>query len=173
MTAERALRVRPAEPKDGMAVAGVHVRSWQHAYRGVFSDEYLDGLRPEDRAARYAFDGGADQPLTIVAEEEGAVRGFATIGAARSSSREATGEVLAFYVDPEHWGRGIGRALMLDARERMVHRGFGVAMLWVLAGNERAERFYRADGWTPDGARRQEEVWGVVADELRYRRSLT
>jgi hypothetical protein len=35
-----------------------------------------------------------------------------------------------------------------------------------------AERFYRADGWAPDGQRRTESVWGAVADELRYRRAL-
>jgi hypothetical protein len=44
--------------------------------------------------------------------------------------------------------------------------------LWVLAGNERAKRFYHADGWVPEGSRRQQEVWGVMADEIRYRRPL-
>jgi hypothetical protein len=43
----------------------------------------------------------------------------------------------------------------------MIKRGFGDAVLWVLAGNHRAERSYRADGWTPDGGRSQDEVWGV------------
>ncbi len=47
--------LRPAEPADAMAVARVHVRSWQAAYRGLLPDAYLDGLRPEDRAARYDF----------------------------------------------------------------------------------------------------------------------
>jgi hypothetical protein len=54
----------------------------------------------------------------------------------------------------------------------MIEHGFGEAVLWVLAGNDRAERFYRADGWALDGGRRQEEVWGVSAEELRYRRAL-
>jgi GNAT superfamily N-acetyltransferase len=153
-------------------VAGVHVRSWQHAYRGLFSDEYLDGLRPEDRAARYTFAGGPDQPLTIVALEDGAIRGFATIAPTRGDSDGKTGELFALYVDPDHWGRGIGRRLMVEARNRLVDRGFENAVLWVLRGNDRAERFYRSDGWMPDGARREEEVWGVAADELRYRRTL-
>jgi hypothetical protein len=44
--------------------------------------------------------------------------------------------------------------------------------LWVIARNERAERFYQCDGWVPDGSRRLDEVWGVTVDEIRYCRSL-
>jgi hypothetical protein len=39
-------------------------------------------------------------------------------------------------------------------------------------GPTTAERFYRADGWTADGARRTAKVWGVTAAEVRYRREL-
>lgn len=51
-------------------------------------------------------------------------------------------------------------------------RGFHEAILWVLAGNEPAERFYRARGYRRDGARRHENPWGVDAEVIRYRRSL-
>ena len=80
--------------------------------------------------------------------------------------------MLALYVDPSVWGRGIGRRLIVGARRRLLENGFAEAILWVLAGNDRAERFDRADGWVPDGARREEEIWGVTASELRYRRVL-
>jgi hypothetical protein len=43
------LSVRAATPDDAAAVAGVHVRSWQAAYRGLIADAYLDGLNPDDR----------------------------------------------------------------------------------------------------------------------------
>ena len=41
-----------------MAVARVHVRSWQVGYRGLLPDAYLDGLRAEERAERYNFASG-------------------------------------------------------------------------------------------------------------------
>ncbi|MGH9204942.1 MAG: GNAT family N-acetyltransferase, partial [Acidimicrobiales bacterium] len=66
--------VRTAQAGDKQAVAGVHVRSWQAAYRGLMPDAYLDGLDPDDRAARYTF--GSDDPLlpsTIVSGEEGVI----------------------------------------------------------------------------------------------------
>ena len=55
-----------------MAVARVHVRSWQAAYRALLPDDYLDQLRPQDRAQRYDF-ASLDplKPWTIVAVEPG------------------------------------------------------------------------------------------------------
>jgi GNAT superfamily N-acetyltransferase len=165
--------IRVARPADAPAVAEVHVRSWQAGYRGLLPDAYLDSLRPEDRAARYTFDRGATgDPETIVALVEGVIRGFATTGPARGVANRDVGEVLALYVDPHCWGRGLGRRLIVEARRRLTAHGFPEAILWVLAGNARAERFYRADGWLPDGARREAETWGVRAEEVRYVRTL-
>ena len=167
------LTVRAAEPTDALEVAEVHVRSWQAGYRGLLPDDYLDGLRPEERATRYTFgQSPSDAPETIVALGGGSICGFATTGQARDGGQRRVGELLALYVDPAHWGLGIGRTLVHEARSRLSERGFDDAILWVLAGNERAERLYRADGWVADGERRRQEIWGVMADEVRYRRTL-
>jgi GNAT superfamily N-acetyltransferase len=169
----RHMPLRPAEPDDAMAVARVHVRSWQAAYRALMPDEYLDQLRPEDRAPRYTF-GSLDplRPWTIVAMEAGTIHGFATTAPARDPALSNHGELCALYVDPDRWGRGIGLALLSAARTHLAGLGFRKAILWVLAGNVRAERFYLNDGWAPDGVRRTEVVWGAKCDEIRYRRSL-
>src|SRR5215467_934223 len=123
--------LRPAEPADAMSVAHVHVRSWQSVYRGLLPDEYLDQLRPEDRAARYDFATRDPQrPQTIVAVEAGAIRGFATTAPSRDADLAEYGELGALYVDPDYWGRGIGMALVSAARDRLVALGFGNALLW-------------------------------------------
>jgi hypothetical protein len=49
------LVLRAARPADAPLVADVHVRAWQVAYRGLLPEEYLDRIRPEDRASRYTF----------------------------------------------------------------------------------------------------------------------
>jgi len=167
------LTLRPARPADAAAVAGIHVRSWQGAYRGLMPDDYLDALRPEDRMARYDF-AAIDPwaPATVVALEGGIIRGFATTGRDRSGSDTETGELMALYVDPPAWGTGIGRRLIAAARQRLTEAGCTEAVLWVLDGNTRAERFYRRDGWHADGRRQQEEVWGVSVVEVAYRRTL-
>ena len=165
--------LRPAKPDDAIAVARVHVRSWQVAYRTLLPDDYLDQLRPEDRAEKYDF-ASLDplKPQTIVAVEEGSIRGFATTAPSRDPDLTDNGELFALYVDPEHWGRGIGAALVSDARARLFGLGFRNAVLWVLTGNVRAERFYQRDMWAPDGRRRTDSVWGVTVDEVRYQREL-
>ncbi|MFZ0394598.1 MAG: GNAT family N-acetyltransferase [Terracidiphilus sp.] len=165
--------IRPAQPEDALAVARVHVRSWQAAYRSLLPDEYLDQLRPEDRAARYDFS-HADprKPCTQVGESDGAIVGFATTAPARDSDCAGLGELLALYVAPESWGQGIGQQLSAAARQRLTDEGFAEAVLWMLDGNVRADRFYRQDGWLPDGSQKRDEIWGITVAEIRYRRAL-
>jgi GNAT superfamily N-acetyltransferase len=91
---------------------------------------------------------------------------------ARDSDVPEHGELCALYVDPEWWGLGVGAALIGAARARLVERGFRSAVLWLLDGNARAERFYRIDGWLPDGLSRTDTVWGVTVHEGRWRRAL-
>ena len=166
--------LRPAEPADAMGVARVHVRAWQVAYRNLLPDEYLSGLKPEDRAKRYTF-GGNDprEPMTTVAvDAAGTILGFATTCAARDEDAPGHGELAAIHVDPDCWGRGVGVALLAASRAFLLDAGFKRAVLWVLVGNVRAERFYAKDGWAPDGSVRTDTVWGIQVQDQRYRRSL-
>jgi GNAT superfamily N-acetyltransferase len=166
--------LRPAEPEDALAVARVHVRAWQVAYRNLLPDDYLASLKAEDRAQRYTF-GGTDprEPMTTVAlDDRGTVRGFATTCAARDADVPGYGELAAIHVDPAWWGRGFGVALLAAARAFLRDAGFKRAVLWVLVGNARAERFYVKDGWAPDGAQRTDTVWGIQVNDQRYRRML-
>jgi GNAT superfamily N-acetyltransferase len=165
--------VRDAAPGDELEVARVHVRAWQSAYRGLLPDDHLDALREEERAARYTFGvHGAGAPDTLLALERGAILAFATVGPARDADAAGCGELYALYVDPSAWRRGIGRLLLERSEERMREGGYRQAILWVLDGNEAAARLYRDDGWAPDGAQRYEEVYGVGANVVRYRRAL-
>jgi GNAT superfamily N-acetyltransferase len=166
--------LRLAQPDDALAVARVHVRSWQSAYRSLLPDDYLEQLRPEDRAEKYDFATiDPQKPRTIVAEEDGHILGFATTAPSRDSETADHGELYALYVDPTQWGCGIGVALLAAARAHLAQAGFRNAILWVLDGNLRAERFYQRDGWASDGAHRTDTVWGVTVEEVRYLRPLS
>jgi GNAT superfamily N-acetyltransferase len=165
--------IRPAIPEDALAVARVHVCSWQAAYRSLMPDEYLDQLRAEDRAAKYDFTHADPQkPYTQVAECAREIVGFVTTMPTIDGECAGAGELLALYVDPAWWGKGSGRDLAASARQRMIEQGHSAAILWILEGNMRADRFYRIDGWLPDGTRKQDTLWGIAVTELRYRRAL-
>jgi GNAT superfamily N-acetyltransferase len=165
--------IRAAEPADSLGVARVHVRAWQVGYRSLLPSEYLAGLNVQERASRYSFgDSDPAKPKTLVASVGREIRGFATTLPAVDDDVRGFGEVNALYVDPDHWGRGIGLTLLLAARSALRKAGFNHAVLWVLTGNERAEKFYRADGWKPEGLTRNGARGGVSLNESRHRRAL-
>jgi ribosomal protein S18 acetylase RimI-like enzyme len=196
------IALREARRGDELAVAELHVRSWQEAYRGIMPAEFLAVLDPRERARRYEFEGGEEAPTTVLAVaaadglgEEGVgddpsltnsvevrsgssptpferIAGFAAFGASRDADAVGFGEIYALYVDPDRYQAGVGRMLMADARGRLREGGFDAAVLWVLRGNERAQRFYEREGWEPDGAQRFEQPYGIVSDVIRFRRSL-
>jgi ribosomal protein S18 acetylase RimI-like enzyme len=162
--------VRPATVADAPAIGRVHVRAWRAAYRGHMPDEYLDGLRPEERAAywREAL-GREDRPgAVLVVERDGEVVGFSAVGPSRDP--EGAGELFSINLDPAHWGSGAGRALLEAAQAELARLGFAETVLWVLPANARARRFYERAGWVADGSERTVDAMGVEVPEVRYRR---
>jgi ribosomal protein S18 acetylase RimI-like enzyme len=155
-----AFTVRPATVDDVAAISTVHVRSWQVAYRGQMPDRVLDELDPAERASRrlrHMNDPG-DPGRTVVAVEQpgDAVIGFTDFGPRRNDDDwqqiiDDEGQVYAIYVDPAHWGRGVGRALMDAAVADLTRDGGRPVRLWVLGTNERSRRFYERYGFVLDG----------------------
>jgi GNAT superfamily N-acetyltransferase len=168
--------VRPAHHSDARGIASVHVDSWRAAYVGLVPDEYLAQMSVNQRELAWRDNLAAmDWPSkgTLVLVQDATVVGFASIGPSRDDDSAAgTGELWAIYLHPDGWGTGGGRQLMAEAVDRLVVAGFDDAILWVLAGNDRARRFYAAAGWSPDGASRIETRPGFELHEVRYRRPL-
>lgn len=67
------MKVRGASGDDAAAIAEIHVRSWQAAYRGVLPDELLDSLSVSERETswRALLSGSEDRQVTLVAEHDG------------------------------------------------------------------------------------------------------
>ncbi|HET8616410.1 MAG TPA: GNAT family N-acetyltransferase [Actinomycetales bacterium] len=168
--------VRAARPEDADGIAHVHVAAWRVGYRGLLPGAFLSGLSVEQRTSRWqAILAQPSEPpaQTLLAERDGSVVGFASVGPARDEGAGATtGELWAIYVHPDHWRSGAGHALHERAMEVLRDAGRTDATLWVLAGNERAAAFYARHGWAPDGATKTDWRDDVRLDELRYRRSL-
>jgi GNAT superfamily N-acetyltransferase len=163
------LAVRDATDDDARAVAEVHVASWHAAYAGLIPADVLAELSVEERAAmwRRTLRDPAHHLLVLAAP---GVVGFASCGPCRTDPDR--GELYALYLDPAWWGRGGGRPLHDAALDRLAAAGHRTAALWVLRGNARAIRFYRARGWGPDGAEKLERgPGGAVLPEVRYVRT--
>ncbi len=167
--------LRRATGADAVAMAAMHIRAWQAAYRGIVPDAHLDALDVGTRAARYRLDKPApDDPETwlAVTEPAGDVIGFVVTGPCRDEGLPGLGEVWSIYVDPAHWREGVGARLMDDAVARLDRAGFSEAILWVLTDNLRARRFYEAKGWHADGGTKTIQIGGQATRETRYRRAI-
>ena len=95
--------------------------------------------------------------------------GFAAAGP-EHDGRAGRGELYAINVDPQVWGRGLGRALLRDVTVELAGLGYREAVLWVVPQNDRARWFYESEEWRDDHVRREDEVFGVDVPEMRYRR---
>lgn len=158
--------VRIAEPADSRDIAKVHVQTWQAAYQHVFPSEVLEGLSVDDREAQWRQTIEGEAAIVWIAQMRDRVVGFASAGPSRTE--EGAGELYAIYVLREVWGSAAARGLMDAAKAWFASEGYKKAMLWVLADNPRARRFYEREGWYAEGIR-TEAVHGVEIDEALYR----
>lgn len=78
-------------------------------------------------------------------------------------------ELYALYVDPDFWGRRVGRTLVNQAifdAALLDQRGIG---LWCIKGNDRARRFYDSAGFKLGGRERTtHELTGMPLTEVEY-----
>lgn len=166
--------LRPAVPQDAAEIAGVHLETWQRAYRGQLPDTYLDNLsqdfahRTEMWRTQISSSHPAAHEVWVAGIDQG-VDGFVAFGPSREAAAEGVGEVYAIYVHPRRWGQGIGRRLFSHATRRLAARGYSKATLWVLESNAQARRFYEIAGWRFDGRTKIEKrPGGVELKEASY-----
>jgi GNAT superfamily N-acetyltransferase len=153
----------------------VTVAGWRSGYRDIVAPERLLDL-PIARW-RHEVGVGLRRPVadafTYVAEVDGDFAGYCYVAA---PSREAdlgpdAAELVAMYVDPDHWRRGAGNALMGAAIDRLAGLPYREAVLWTFKENDRAIAFYERHGWRPDGAEKIHPRTGEPA--VRFRRPVT
>lgn len=169
------MRIKRATEDDALAIATVHVRSWQGAYPGLIPQSYLDALTPEDRVGSWAQLLKEDRwprsgVLVLVGPATGSIEGFAHICPTRDEDLDpvSTGEITSIYLAPGAWGSGNGRALMAAALDEMAKAGYSTASLWALDTNTRARRFYEIGGWREDGTTKLHD-WGTFqCTDIRY-----
>lgn len=121
----------------------------------------LDGYRqaygrPSDPAAaqRFLAEGLASGlAIVLLAEEDGAVAGYAQLYPVLSPLRAArTLHLGDLFVDPAFRGRDIGNILLDAARERAVAEGCAALTIATGSGNRPAQEAYEAKGFVRDDA---------------------
>src|SRR5262249_25136494 len=126
------VNVRRAVREDAEAMARVH---WLSANTAYGRDDPLDRRLA---AAERLFDEAGTHPV-LPADDDGNVLGILTLG---------DDELYAIYVHPDHWGTGVGQAL-LDRADEQLAETCEVASLTCMVSNTRARAFYERNGWLP------------------------
>ncbi|MEV7011168.1 GNAT family N-acetyltransferase [Streptosporangium sp. NPDC051022] len=168
--------IRFATRQDAPALAKVQRASWQAAFRGLLSDEYLDGLDHEaltktwrDLPAR-----SEGSPAgTLIIEQTGLIVGYSRFYPTDDEDDDPAqvGMVGSLYTLPDVWGTGVGRTLITAVLDAMASAGYARATLWVLEGNARARSFYERNGWHHDGTVTVDRTDVPPITKLRYRKN--
>jgi ribosomal protein S18 acetylase RimI-like enzyme len=158
--------IREAVAADAGAVAAIHLRSWQTAYRGILPDHYIDGALSDDLLVQW-HTSFADrrQGLVLLAEEATRLVGFIAVWRDRGAEEPALIDNL--HVDPARRGGGLGRRLLGEAMRRLAAARCRGAYLWVFAANERTIALYDRLGGVA-GERTTKPVGGHPVAMIRY-----
>src|SRR4051794_22442990 len=159
----RGHRVRRWVPTDLERIGLVHSRSRQNAYASLVPAEALARVTPEQQVRVWTarLSTLPAQHAAIVVEHQGDVVGFAVA--------QLDAELNAIHVLPEHHGTGAGQSLMDALIKAFGKWGVAEAHLHVIEGNERAQAFYRRNGWRLHGSAGTHEVGGATVPILEYR----
>lgn len=167
------ISVRPAVDDDAGRLAEIHVAAWQATYRGIMTDERLDGMSVARAALRWRrniTDPAAGTEYLVVTHNDLPV-GFAILGPA-DDSEPGMGQLYALNLHPDWWARRLGSMLFGAAEQRLTTLGYSRGFLWVAQGNERAITFYNKHGWLDDGGTLEDERFDPPISELRHSRPL-
>ena len=162
-----AARMRWSTVADAPGLAELHGAAWRYAYAGI-----IPGLTLERMIARRGRSWWTRMHehgfRALVAESRGTVTGYATLGRGRGRGGPGrTGEIYELYVRPEYHGCGVGRRLFADARRELARHGLDRLVVWALAENTVACRFYAAMGGIEYGAA-EDRFCGVPLAKVGY-----
>jgi ribosomal protein S18 acetylase RimI-like enzyme len=139
------ITIRNARLDDAGPIARLDVETWQATYAGILGTPYLAGLKPARREIGWAnVIRREPRDVHVAINGEGDVVGFGSCGTARGDL-DFTSEVFTLYVAPDWQNRGVGRLLLLAMFRRLVARGHGSVVIWVLRENP-ARFFYQRLG---------------------------
>ncbi|MBN6749417.1 GNAT family N-acetyltransferase [Micrococcus luteus] len=160
--------LRKPRPDEAHALADLHVATWRETYTHLlpadfFSESYVTGRR---RMWEHVLAHPREEISVLVAEQDGALVGFAWAGPSHGPATEQPPRALtlyAIYVLTAQHGTGLGQALL----DRTL--GSEPAMLWVALENPRAIAFYRRNGFEFDGAEETDPAAPAITDARMVR----
>ena len=139
---ETVVTIRGARTGDASDIAAVHDAAWRDAYRGIIPGRELEKMVAR-RGPKWWHTAIVRGTRLAVLDFDESVVGYSSYGRNRVPSLPFGGEIFELYLAPEFQGLGFGRRLFDAARRDLGNHGFASTLVWALADNDRALRFYR------------------------------
>jgi len=144
----KSITLQEAVLDDAGCLSRIAIRS--KAYWG-YSTEFMDACVEELSVSR-AYIGNSNFHYVVAIVDEQIVGFYALEGLFGDEI-----ELGALFVDPDHIGTGVGKALIEKAKQHAVNLG---ARKLNIQGDPNAENFYRAAGGKPTGSKESESIPG-------------
>ena len=161
-----AMNFRFSTRADAADLAQLHREAWRYAYRGI-----IPGISLERMIARRGPPWWGRMQRSglrvLVLEFDNRVAGYATFGPCRTRSLPRRGEIYELYVRPEFHGTGFGKHLFGEARRHLRANGLSGLLVWSLADNDLACRFYKALGGR-ERIRGYERIGGARLEKIAF-----
>jgi phosphinothricin acetyltransferase len=140
-----ACRIRLARAADAAAVAAIY----NHGIAERSATFETDARSPEDMGRRIEED--PQRYPVFVAEENGQILGWASIGTYRPRACYAGVGEFSVYIDPAARGRGLGRALVNELIGQAAARGYWKLLSRIFPFNTASRELCRALGFREVG----------------------
>ncbi|RTL59245.1 MAG: GNAT family N-acetyltransferase [Sphingobacteriales bacterium] len=141
------IHLRPATIDDYKSIASLHANNWQHTYRGILSDHYLDNEVTDERIKfwKERLENPAVNQITIVAMMSEQMVGFSCL---LLNDDEQYGTLLDnLHVSIHVQKSGIGKLLMQDCAKTILAKASNHKLyLWVFEANQNARTVYEKLG---------------------------
>lgn len=74
-------------------------------------------------------------------------------------------ELVHLFIDPKHWGKGLGRRLLTVGEQMLRDEGHRIISLRTMVGNAPAIALYEAEGWIVTDKLVYNDADGIIYDE--------
>jgi ribosomal protein S18 acetylase RimI-like enzyme len=149
--------VRPGTISDAEAIADYHHRCSIKAFTSLVAPGSFDDLDPRRRVPIFLNWLGPESPKTVrVADIDGVAVGHVVTEG---------NEIVNLFIDPDHWGRGLGRRLLAVGESVIAEAGHREFELQTMVGNDPAIGLYESTGWKVTDTLIHKNQDGIAYDE--------
>ena len=158
--------IRHAKSQDAPGLSRVFEQAWREAYQGIIPGVALERMLARRGPRWWQSTVSRGRPLCVLDIGQG-IAGYVSYGRCRDRALPAKGEIDELYLAPEYQGLGFGRRLFKAVRNDLADREMDRLVVWALADNERACRFYEGMGGRSI-AQVKERIGGVSLSKVAY-----